>query len=359
MKRMPRKPIKCYISLNEASDINEDISTIFDNVTLFTEKGFTSDKLFKLLKYESGDRLINYKFPLTTQGIQVTQDNIEDIQTYIDLFTEKFKYKYLALLESEDFEYNPLDNTDVTQNDESTRTPNLSGTITDSLNKTTNTTNNLQDEQTKNLTTTNDLTTTNALKDKTTYDSLKDKTEYNSKVSNEGSITYGKTTTDAVTNDANTNSVVPYDSGSFLSHDKNVHTANSTSTLSGTDNHEDEDTKSGDDTITRSGSFTVDHTGTVKNTGTVKDTGTDTTKHTGTVGKVETGGVTRTTTSAGTEKNEVKMHREGFQPQYSISSRQDMVNKYRDVSNFSTVNIYIQEVANYILLGMYSDLSFC
>ena len=343
---MPKKPIKCYISLNEASDINENISTIFDNVTLFSEKGFTSEKLFKLLKYESGDRLINYKFPLTTQGIQVTQEHIEDIQTYIDLFTEKFKYKYLALIESEDFEYDPLDNTDLTQNDNSTRTPNLAGTITDSVNKTTNTTNNLTDKNTKNLTTTNDLT------DTTTYNNLKDQTDYNSTVSNDGSVTYGKKTTDKTTNDTNTNSVVPYDSTSFFSANKGEHTADSSSTLSGTDEHEDTDKKTGNDITTRTGSFTVKHTGTVK------DSGTDTTEHTGTVGKVETGGVTRTTSSTGTEENESEMHRKGFQPQYSISSRQDMVDKYRKVSDFSAVSIYISEVANYILLGMYSNFEF-
>ena len=127
----------------------------------------------------------------------------------------------------------------------------------------------------------------------------------------------------------------------------------------GTDTTKHTGTVTNTGTVMDTGTDTIKHTGTVTNTGTVKDTGTDTTKHTGTVGKVETGGVTRTTASTGTEEHEGEMHREGFQPQYSISSRQDMVNKYRDVSNFSTVNVYIQEVANYILLGMYSDLSFC
>lgn len=330
---MARKPLKCHITLNEAYELNEDIKTIFDNVTLFSEKGFTPAKLFSLLKYECGSRLINYKFPVTTAGIQVTTENIEDIQTYVDLFTDKFQYKYLALLESEDFEYNPLDNTDVHQEDSNTRTPNLSGTVSDLVNKTTTRTDNLTDTEVRELAYGKGTTA------ETTYGKT-DTTTYNSGIST------GETASHSTSSDVNTHSVVAYDSpdpSNFSDADRNSHTSASTDTTSGNES------KSGHDTSALSGKDKTTMSGSDSETGSVL------TSHTGTESKAEIGGNTRTTSETGTEKNEGEMTRTGFQPQYSISSRQDMVQKYRDISNFSAVGVYISEVANYILLGVYSE----
>lgn len=330
---MARKPLKCHITLNEAYELNEDIKTIFDNVTLFSEKGFTPAKLFSLLKYECGSRLINYKFPVTTAGIQVTTENIEDIQTYVDLFTDKFQYKYLALLESEDFEYNPLDNTDVHQEDSNTRTPNLSGSVTDLVNKTTTRTDNLTDSEER------DLTYGKGTEVETEY-GKKDKTEYHSKVNTDDTVTH------STTSDINTHSVVAYDSPTpsvFSDADKNAHTSSSSDVTDG------EVAKSGYDESALSGTDTISSSGEDTESGSV------TTTHTGTETKAEIGGNTITKSETGTEKNEGEMTRTGFQPQYSISSRQDMVQKYRDISNFSAVGVYISEVANYILLGVYSE----
>lgn len=422
---MARKPLKCHISLNEAYDINEDIDQIFDNVDLFVEKGFTPAKLFKLLKYEAGDRLINYKFPVTTAGVQVLTEHIEDIQTYVDLFTEKFKYKYLALLESEDFEYDPLDNTDITQTDEGTRTPNLSGSVTDTGTGSKTETHNLTDTETKNLTKTNNLTdqetqnltrtdnlTAEDTKDLTSTNNLTDTTTFNDTMKHERDLTegytnyketttytdledktdYGKVVTNSVTSDQNVHSVVPYDAGgNYNNATKDLHTQSDSSTESGSDtktrNGEVELAKSGTtdlggdesnkhtgtiqltktgtvketgtDTITNTGSVTNTGTDTITHTGTTTETGTDAIAHTGTKGEQSSTSNTRTTSQTGTEETENEMHRKGFQPQYSISSRQDMVNKYREVSDFSAVGIYIWEVSNYILLGLYSNLSFC
>lgn len=327
---MARKPLKCHITLDEAYEINEDIKDIFNNVTLFSEKGFTPEKLFSLLKYECGSRLINYKFPVTTSGIQVTTENIEDIQTYVDLFTDKFQYKYLALLESENFEYNPLDNTDVHQEDSNTRTPNLSGTVSDLVNKTTTRTDNLTDTEVR------DLEYGKGTKAETTYGKI-DTTTYNSGVSS------GETASHSTTSDVTTHSVVPYDANNFSDADKNSHTDTSSDTTSGNVSN------TGHDTSELSGKDKTEMSGKDSESGSVLTT------HTGTESKSELGGNTRTTSATGTETNEGEMTRTGFQPQYSISSRQDMVQKYRDVSNFSAVGVYISEVANYILLGVYSE----
>lgn len=330
---MARKPLKCHITLNEAYEINEDIADIFNNVTLFSAKGFTPEKLFSLLKYECGSRLINYKFPVTTAGIQVTTENIEDIQTYVDLFTDKFQYKYLALLESEDFEYNPLDNTDVHQEDSNTRTPDLSDTISDVTNRTKTRTDNLKTTEDR------DLDYGKGTASETTYGKT-DTTTYNSGIST------GETASHSTSSDVNTHSVVAYDSptpSNFSDADRNSHTSASTDTTSGNES------KSGHDTVALSGKDKVQMSGTDTEDGTI------TTDYTGTQTNTEHGGATRTKTATGTETNEGEMTRTGFQPQYSISSRQDMVQKYRDISNFSAVGVYISEVANYILLGVYSE----
>lgn len=330
---MARKPLKCHITLNEAYEINEDIKDIFNNVTLFSGKGFTPEKLFSLLKYECGSRLINYKFPVTTAGIQVTTENIEDIQTYVDLFTDKFKYKYLALLESEDFEYNPLDNTDVHQEDSNTRTPNLSGSATNTVNKTTTRTDNLTDTEER------DLKYGKGTEVETEYGKT-DKTEYHSKVNTDDTVTH------STTSDVNTNSVVAYDSptpSNFSDANRNSHTSSSSDVTDGevAKSGYDENKLGGTDTTSTSGEDT--------------ESGSVTTSHTGTETKAELGGNTIIKSETGTETNEGEMSRTGFQPQYSISSRQDMVQKYRDISNFSAVGVYISEVANYILLGVYSE----
>lgn len=342
---MRNRNIKCYVTLNEADEINSDIVHIFDHVSLFTSKQFTGEKLFKLLKYEAGDRLINYKFPLTSSGVVVSSEAIEDIQTYVDLFTDKFKYKYLALLESEDFEYDPLDNTDIHEEKGSTRTPNLSGTVTDTVNKTNTKTLNTSDADTKNLTRTFGDTNTK------TFTNLKEKTTYNSTVGDSGSIQYGKTDTTTVSNSTSTNSVIPYDQvGTWHNQDKNESASTTTDNLGGTDTNSNTRTYGGNDEKTKTGSEADAHTGTIR------DSGTDTITHTGNVTTTDVGSIGKTTSQTGTETINDEMTRTGFQPQYSISSRQDMVNKYRDVSNFSTVGVYIKEIADYILLGYYSNL---
>lgn len=441
VKTMRKRNLKCYISLNEAFELNDDIKDIFENVTLFSAKGFTSNKLFTLLRYEAGDRLINYKFPLTSTGIQVTQEHIEDIQTYVDLFTDKFRYKYLALIESEDFEYDPLDNTDITENKDGTRTPNLASTSTKNSSGNNLETTALQDEQqydsqvsvsatdtmdygknisesetgsnnsSSNHTHSNVDTKTFNTTDKTEYNSAtdddstrtlntKNKTTYNSSTSDDTDVIYGKSNTTSG-NDNNTHSVSPYDAnGSFYGSDKDQATNSTTSTDSGTDTTNRDIAKTGYDELENTGTDTTNRDisksgyDQLKKTGTETDavessdvitgqitdsksvrtgytgqdvvtksdytakTGSDTLVKSGTVTNVYTDTDTTATSHTGTETNEEEMTRKGFQPQYSISSRQDMVNKYRDVSNFSAVDVYIKEVANYILLGFYSNFEY-
>ena len=366
VRAMRKRPIKCYISLNEAFEINEAIKDIFDNVTLFSEKGFTSNKLFKLLMYEAGDRLMNYKFPMTSSGIQVTQDNIEDIQTYVDLFTDKFRYKYLALIESEDFEYDPLDNTDITENKDGTRTPNLTDTTSynSMVRKAGSETIDYGKEiySTDNTSHTLGYTKTDG-GDSTRTINTTDETIYGRETYDDTTTTYGKTT-EISGSDNNTHSVSPYDAvnNAFYGSDKDQATNSSTTEDSGSDTVQESIHNSGSDTLEKSGTI-KDVTG---NTEVMNSSSSDnrsvTTGYQGqdssqTVG-TDTHSGSDQLVKTGTETNEEEMTRKGFQPQYSISSRQDMVNKYRDVSNFSAVDVYIKEVANYIMLGVYKDLSF-
>lgn len=444
---------KFYISFEDAVELNEDLKTIFSNVTLFQAQGFTARKLFTAFNYEYGTRLLNYGFSIQNGRVVVPDEAVEDITTYVDMFVNKFQTKYAALLESESFQYNPLDNVDIAENRDITRTPNLSGSVTDTGSKSSTRTDNLSDKETRNLTDTIDGTTTRTdnltenewrnLTDKThatskrtddltdteirgmkdevnthvlrtdnlsetsTYGSTltkKDKTEYHSGTDTTTKTEYGKTETHTTTSDISTNSVVPYDSSNFSDREKNTHTDTSKITTSGEDkvttgqdnNGYDEksggEVHTGSDTVantgtqenatntttTYTGADTFTHTGTQKNEADTEDThtgnqsttntgtqstdndtttthtGTDEFKHTGTQQISETNGLTRTTSSTGTETTDDDFTRTGFQPQYSISSRQDMIQKYRDISNFSAVDIFLHDVADYILLSVFS-----
>lgn len=410
MMSRPRKiRNKFYISLEDAYELNEHLKNIFANVTMFQSQGFLSQKLFTAFKYEYGTRLLNYGFSIQNGRVVVPDEAVEDIQTYVDMFVQKFRVKYSALLESEGFDYNPLDNVDIAENRDTTRTPNLSGSVTDTGTKSSTRTDNLIDKETRNLSDTvggtatrtdnlSDLETRNMLDSAdttseraddltatTTYGkslSTSDKTDYHSGIDTTTTTKYGKTETHNTTSDISTNSVVPYDSSNFSDREKNTHTDSSTITNGGTDTattNQDNtgydtktgsETNSGSDTLTNTGTQTTTtgtqtaYTGTdeFRHTGTQgtetnteeTHTGTDEFKHTGTQQLSETNGLTRTTSSTGTETTDDDFTRTGFQPQYSISSRQDMIQKYRDVSNFSTVDIFLHDVADYILLSVFS-----
>lgn len=389
MSRARKIRNKFYISLEDAYELNEHIKNIFANVTMFQSQGFLSQKLFTAFKYEYGTRLLNYGFSIQNGRVVVPDEAVEDIQTYVDMFVQKFRVKYSALLESEGFDYNPLDNVDISENRDITRTPNLTGSVTDSGNKNSTRTDNLTDKETRDLgyhSSQMDYNTREQ-KDELTHGesintknelthgekiSTQDEIKYNSNFKTDGGNTYGKSTTTNTSSDVNTNSVVPYDVSNFSDREKNSHTETTTVTEGGSDTNYNYNNRSGKDstdtTETHSGVDKTDateaHKGTDKTeyTGWNKTekgitdtyTGTDETKHTGNQQYYEVNGNTRTTSSTGTETTDDDFTRTGFQPQYSISSRQDMIQKYRDVSNFSTVDIFLHDVADYILLSVFS-----
>lgn len=389
MSRARKIRNKFYISLEDAYELNEHIKNIFANVTMFQSKGFLSQKLFTAFKYEYGTRLLNYGFSIQNGRVVVPDEAVEDIQTYVDMFTQKFRVKYSALLESEGFDYNPLDNVDISENRDITRTPNLSGSVTDSGNKNSTRTDNLTDKETRNLGYNSSQVdyNTRQQKDELTHGesintknelthgekiSTQDEIKYNSNFKTDGGNTYGKSTTTNTSSDVNTNSVVPYDVSNFSDREKNSHTETTTVKEGGSDTNYNYNNRSGKDstdttethsgvdktdaTESHKGTDKTEYTGWNKTEKNITDsyTGTDETKHTGNQQYYEVNGSTRTTSSTGTETTDDDFTRTGFQPQYSISSRQDMIQKYRDVSNFSTVDIFLHDVADYILLSVFS-----
>lgn len=365
MSRARKIRNKFYISLEDAYELNEHIKNIFANVTMFQSQGFLSQKLFTTFKYEYGTRLLNYGFSIQNGRVVVPDEAVEDIKTYVDMFVQKFRVKYSALLESEGFDYNPLDNVDISENRDITRTPNLSGSVTDSGNKNSTRTDNLTDTETRNLgyhSSQMDYNTREQ-KDELTHGesiSTQDEITYNSHFKTDGGNTYGKSTTTNTSSDINTNSVVPYDVSNFSDREKNSHTETTTVTEGGSDTNYNYNNRTGKDstdtTETHTGKDKTEYTGWNKTERGITDTytGTDENRHTGNQQYYEINGNTRTTSSTGTETTDDDFTRTGFQPQYSISSRQDMIQKYRDISNFSTVDIFLHDVADYILLSVFS-----
>ena len=351
--RARRPKPKIHITLNEAYEINPNIKDILNNDWLahIIEPQFLSDGgMFHLMRYEYGDRFLNYNLKVQNGEVVVDAEVISNLINLIRGFCYKNYQRYLDLKISTEFTYNPLNNTDITEVVDQTRTPNLTGseTITDTGSKTTA----LNNTDTRTLNTTE---TYNNLKDKTDYGKstdTSDRIDYHSSTTTDDDTTYGKVDTNVTTNNISTDAVVPYDQvGQFSDTSKNTNNPTVTDTLSGKDQRDITEAKTGYDTRTLgedlSGSDTTTRSGSIGQGGTITDA------HTGTITEQRGGGQTKSSSSTGTEDLDSTITKTGFQPQYSISSRQDMVKKYREVSDFSLINLILKEIADYILLGVY------
>ena len=348
--RRPRP--KLHITLNEAFEIDENLDVIFNNEytdQIFDFEVITLQEMFEIFLYEYGDRYINHNFTVRNGEI-VTDGLVLKLTSLIRLFTYKNFYKYKNLKDSENFEYNPLDNTDIEEVKDQTRTPNLTGseTITDTGSKTTA----LNNTDTR---TTDMSEIYNNLKDKTDYGKstdTSDRVDYHSTTTTNDDIMYGKVDTNVTSGNVTTDAVVPYDQAeTFSSTTRSTDNPTVTDTLSGSDQRDISEAKTGYDTRTidedTSGSDSTTRTGNIRNAGSIVDA------HTGTITEQRGGGQTKSSSATGTEDLDATVTRTGFQPQYSISSRQDMVRKFREISDFSALSTYLRDVADYILLGTY------
>lgn len=221
--------VKCtgakYLTLNEMLDLDESVNTIFDLVKdIFGQPISASHTLFNIFKSKYGDCHIDR--PLYDLDNFGNQDIIEMMYEIYYYYLEN-KYKYDTLIASERFDYNPIENYNMTEHIENTRTPDLEH----------KTTYNTTDTRTPNLT---DTTETEFIP------RVKYKTE---------------------TDNTDTEKVSAYDTNTFSNNKQNVLDGENTVTpILGANNKGDETSE------------TITHTG----TDTDKKTGNDTTTDSGT-----------------------------------------------------------------------------
>lgn len=213
-----------YLTLRELYNLNSNVNSIFDMVkSIFDTPISESHTLFNIFMFKYGDCHVDrILFNVDNFG----QQDIIEMMYEIYYFYLENKYKFDTLIQSEKFEYNPIENYNMSEHTENTRTPDLEH----------ETTYNTTDTRTPNLT-----------------DSTE--SEYIPRVKY-------KTETD----NTDTEKVSAYDTNNFANNKQNILDGENTVTpILGTNNKGDETSE------------TTTHTGTDTN----KKTGSDTTTDTG------------------------------------------------------------------------------
>ena len=156
-----------YYTLNELYLKNPAINTIFDDVqSIFQPNSPVQKSMFFMFKMHFGACHINQPKGNDVIGI----DDVLEIKQKVYLHYLENKYKYNSLIASEQFDYNPIENYNMKEHEESTRTPDLSDETT--YNTTQERTPDLEHEITYN---TEDERTAN-LNDQTTYNTTQERT---------------------------------------------------------------------------------------------------------------------------------------------------------------------------------------
>ena len=390
------------------------ISLMFYDVALFTNIIDTAS-LAHLFIYLYGSRVLNYDFNLTSSGVDITTQDIENIKNLVNMYTAIWYNKYNRELNLQSIEYNPLWNTNLQMGNERLRTPSLTETHGGSDTRTDTKDLQTEDETTYGKGTTQQLTrnTTDTTSNTTSFGetiSKEESTDYGKTVTGNDSVTYGenitgsnstthgesiartetdtygKVTNHATTNDTTTNSVSPFDSPStYNGSNKSEHTDTSSDTNSGQDTKISSETHSGTDTVqsteahtgtdratksetlggtdettkseTHGGSNT--QSGSLLKTGTETTTGSSSGKDTRTI--AQTGTDTRATQynstirTTGSETTEDVGYQRGYKPFAGAPTIQHAVEKERAVWDYSVVYNYLQTIADYLLLAYWGD----
>lgn len=214
-----------YYTLRELYEMYNNFNSIFDLVkSIFDTPISDSHTLFNMFLYKYGDCHVDR---IVFNPDNIGQQDVIELMYEIYYYYLENKYKYDTLIQSEKFEYNPIENYRMTEHTENTRTPDLEHKITY----------NSTDTRTPNLT---DAT----------------ESEYIPRVKY-------KTETD----NTDTEKVSAYDTNNFANNKQNILDGENTVTpILGTNNKGDETsettTHTGSDTNKKTGSDTTADTGT-------------------------------------------------------------------------------------------------
>lgn len=290
-----------FFTLNELYLLNSNVSQMFNQINLFNTE--ITQNLFKMFKLKYGKCHINF----LCLSQEFTNEMCEELKEMVFLIFLEYKKKYQKLWESEQFVYNPIDNYNMTETSTDTRTPYLKD----------KTTYNTTDKRTADLT---NKTTYNSTEERTPDITKDTDTEYKAR------ITY--TVTD---NNTDTESVSAFDSNNFSNNKKNVANGSNvtTPTLGANDKGDTttvSESETGTDTKTHTGNDKTETTGTDKN----EKTGTELTERTG---------------------NETTTHTLSRSGNIGVTTTQKMIQSERDIADFSTVTIFMKDIANRLMIG--------
>lgn len=405
---------KVKLTLSAAKHEFPRIGLLFYDVHLFDDITDTAS-LASLFIYLYGSRVLNYDFTLTSSGVDIGTQDVQNLQNLVNMYTAIWLNKYRKELNLQSTEYNPIWNTNLQMGNERTKTPNLTETHGGTDTRTDTKDLQTEDETTYGKGTSQQLTrnTTDTTSATTNFGetiSKEESTDYGKTVTGSDSVTYGETitgsnstthgesiaksetdtygkvTNHATTNDTTTNSVSPFDAPStYNGANKSEHTDTSSDTNSGQDTKTATETHSGTDRV----QSTEEHTGTDKATksetlggtdetnksekhggsntqsGSLIKTGTETTTGS-TSGKdtrtlAQTGTDTRATQynstirTTGNETTADDGYQRGYKPFAGAPTIQHAIEKERAVWDYSVVYNYLQTIADYLLLSYWGD----
>lgn len=308
------------------------------------------DWLTAQLRASVQDQLFDYSLRTIQPRLQLLAEelgeDLEDtIQRAVRLRIERNNYKYATLLATESFDYNPIENYNMTETEEVTRTKGeqedstVYGQAVDSVlhGHTVTQTN----ANTDTTTYANSDTTTHANSDTLTLNTTEDR-------SSSAEIDGTTSATEGARTDSENKGVYGFNSAAAVPSDT-VDRTKGSQTNSGTSHSE----STGTDTVTRGGTETTAHAGTVTDahTGTVTDghTGTITNANSGT-DQTTRGSHTDTRTEGERQDGEVReLTRSG---NIGVTTSQQMIQSEREVADFSFLKILTADIVNSFTLGV-------
>lgn len=308
------------------------------------------DWLTAQLRASVQDQLFDYSMRTIQPRLQLLADelgeDLEDtIQRAVRLRIERNNYKYATLLATESFDYNPIENYNMTETETVSRTK---GQQEDST---------VYGQAVDSVLHGHTVTQTNANTDTTTFANSDTTTHANSDTltlnttegrSSEAEIDGTTSATEGARTDSESRGVYGFNSAAAVPSDT-VDRTKGSQTNSGTSHSE----STGSDTVTRGGTETTAHSGTVTDahTGTVTDghTGTITNANSGT-DQTTRGSHTDTRTEGEREDAETReLTRSG---NIGVTTSQQMIQAEREVADFSFLKILTADLVNSFTLGV-------
>ena len=311
--------MRVYDFLSEGGQLFSNTATYPEWLTSDTQAA-VQDQLF--------DYALRYIQPRLVYLAEKMDIELEDmIQAEVQRRIVRNNYKYVTLLATESFEYNPIENYNMVEEEEgeADKGQQIDTTLHGHQ---------LQRTMANSDTTThaNTDTRTHSNSDTLTLNTLEGK-------QSAASISGSSSSTEGARSDSNTKSIYGYNSTDAVPSE-----SESISKGAQENSAESSSESSGSETIQRTGTETTAHAGTIADA----HTGTITDAHTGTITDANSGTDTMTSGSR-KDSHSRTLTRSG---NIGVTTSQQMIMSERDVANFSFLKILTEDLVNCFTLGV-------